>query len=677
MQSRFVFLCLIPLLFFTSITRPYLSNSLNTTSSIQITNPSEINIEVVEGEDFASLQLMNPWDMNEINDLAYWVGMTNLSAQNGILNTQTSNGKVAYFFPLFQGFSTPISSQLSQELIWNKVGANEKFSVDPKKYDLLSYRIYIEKPSQYFVRWTSAYPVYWPTDNPNTDGRFGGNDGCYTQTNIVYWPSGWRTYFFDLSKQNGDPGVRLNNWKDFQLIRGIRIDPSASVTSSQNIQIDWVRLTSSSSSIKVPIKWQSNGFLSNDLVDIWVSSNPDDNQDVMPLVRGIPVSQGQYTLSISILPPGSYYFKLKLMDGSLPHNGCGKVKGESEWVGPLIIKSAPIVEFVSPSSLSGEDYATHVLGNPWDMADASDIITPTINYPRTINNLEFKDGAFCTNASILSGQIMSDSQLWLNTGGMPNQYNFLKPIDPFKYRYFSVRMKVELPSNKDIDWAVRTGWGSRLIWWNDGIEVNGSETKYGFLYSGWNIYTIDLYQIYLPASLQNPNQQRSILTPREQNSFPKQLGWRELNSVKFLRFDPLETIPEALGTGADRFCIDWILLTTENKVRRGEIFYIRYRVSQPEWDIELYFTNDPISNPTPENQLISSHYQDTVPTYGNRIFLPVVLSRYGLDTYPEFSRTVLWDTTNVSPGTYYICAKARHTLSTRLFCSEYPIIVQN
>lgn len=641
--------------------------------TIEIINDRDIVRSFVEGEDFASIQLRNAWDMSQKNDVGFWVNINNVISTDGIWQGKTSG--IPYFFPLFQGFSTPVGNNLSQELIWNKVGADQKYAIDPQKYDLLSYRIYVEKPSQFFVRWTSSSPVDWPKDANDVDGRFGSNDGCYTQTEVKYWPAGWRTYFFDLSQPNGDAIVRMNNWKDFTLIRGIRIDPSASIADSQTIKIDWIRLTSSQRSHVIPIKW-SGEFSTTDKVDIWVTTNPANNQDVMPLVRSISALDKEYTLFTSIFPPGLYYFKLKLMDGASPYNGCGKVKAESDWVGPMTIEPAPVIEFVSPSALSGEDYARVVVGNPWDMVDQADIITPTINYPTTISAAEFSGGIFCANAGIIPGQSMSDSQIWLNTNGGANNYSDLKPIDTKKYRYFSVRLKVDLPKDKDINWAVRTGWGSRLVWWNWGIQTDGSETKYGFLMDGWNIYTIDLYKTYLPASLNNQNQGENILTPKEQNPYPAQKGWKELTDVKFLRFDPLETLPEAINTGSDRFCIDWFLLTGENKVKRGELFDIKYQNSQEDWDVTLYFTSDPALNPTPEGQKISNAQAPSDPLLRNLTFLPLITKNYGGDVFPSYSQIIRWNTENVSAGAYYICAKTVKFSSERTFCSEYPVVIE-
>ncbi len=649
---------------------PSSTSSGQTTTQIWVVNPEQIEITVEEGEDFAALELGDAWDMDKVTDIGYWIDIVNVSTSGGVWQGQTSG--IGYFFPLFQGFSTPIGNQRSQELVWNKVGAKDPYAIQTTNYDLLSYRVFVEKPSQYFVRFTSAFPSNWPIDDPQTDIRFGGNDGCYTQTGVQLWQPGWRTYFFDLTQQNGESSVRLNSWLDFDLIRGIRIDPSASIADPQNIKIDWIRLSNSRTSPIIPIRWDFNGASQQDTVDLWIFSDKDQNLEVKPLVRGLRASDKRYDLRTSILPPGNYYIKLKLMDGNSPYNGCGKVKAESDWAGPITIIAAPTIEFVSPSVLSGEDYAEKVIGDSWDMVNSADIITPTILYPRTLSNEEFANGVFCANAVI--NQPMSDSQLWLNTNGAPNSYSNIRPIDANKFRYFSIRLRVDLPRDKDINWAVKYGWGSRLVWWNERIEVDGSETKYGFLLPGWNIYTIDLYNVHLPATLANPNQNYSILTPKEQNSFPSQKGWRELGNIKFLRFDPLETMLQSVGTGADRFCIDWIKLTAENKVKRGETFQVKYNAKNAS-KITFYYTSDPKNQPLPSSQFLEELALPN-PSYPYSTFLPLVKKNFAADVYPTYLQIFNWDTTNVPSGKYYICAKVEGLASHRIYCSEVPVIVE-
>ena len=685
---------------FTISTNPHVSPvDASLGATIDFVNPNALQVTVGEGDDFASRVLANPWDMNERRDVGYEIALNNISASNGVwqgtfdgVDDSTGGASTGYFFPLFQGFSTPINTSqgtmLSQELAWNPIGAQDKYTVDTSKYTLLSFRMYTSARTQYYVRWTGAKPVTWPVDTLPYDGRFGGNDGCYSGNSYIAWPAGWRTYYFNLTQNNGEDNVRLGTWQSQSKVRGIRIDPSASAPAGTQVKVDWVRLTDPSSSSTTQIQWNVTGLESGDLVDIWIADNPNGTDALSPVIRGIPATAGSYSFNTSILAAGQYYFRLYLMRyydsrGNPLYKGCGPdaIKATTAWVGPLTIVAAPTLKILSPGTLSGADYATTVLGNPWDMSDSSDIVTPgtSAGYPETLADKQFSNGAFCARSIIQTGQNESDAQIWLNTGGLSPFYTNNKPIDTTKYRYFSVRMKVDPPlSGKDINWSIMNGWGSRIIWWNNGIQADGSESKYGFLYEGWHTYVIDLARATLPASLiSNPGQADNILSPVEDNSFPAQLGWTQMSSTNFLRFDPLETTLAALNSGADVFCIDWIRLTAQDRVTRGQLYPIQYMyIANPSQQANLtfYYTTDPSANPTPPNQVVQRY---SPPNGRNKVYLPMVLKNPIAfpDTIPV-GTTFMWDTNGVQTGTYYICVKANDGYNQTVFCSETPVNIQ-
>jgi hypothetical protein len=658
-------------------------------STIEIINPNEIQVTVGEGEDFATTIIGNKWDMSESVDVGYYIGFKNVRVNGGVLSADFSGideanniSTTGYIFPLFQGFSTPILSGngvvLSQELTWNKVGANDNYAIDANTFSLLSFRIYVSKRTQYYVRWTKAYPVTWPEDKLPNDGRFGGNDGCYTATQYISYEPGWRTYFFDLTVPNGEDAVRMGDWSG--LIRGVRIDPSASTTSpSEKVMVDWIRLTNPNKSPRIPIRWRIDNVSPYDVVDLWISKSPLSDEEVAPLIRGIPANQGYYELKTSILPGGEYYIKVVLMDGSATYKGCGKnaVKATSDWVGPLKIVEVPTFSFVSPSLYSAEDYATSVLRNPWDMNDSTDIVTPPPEiYPQTITNQKFENGVFCADAVVGKNATESDSQIWLNTGGKYPSYSSIIPIDVNKFRYLTIKMKVEDQSHS-INWKVKNGWGSRVVWWNSDLSTDGAETKYGFLRDGWQIYTIDLWSSFSPATLHNPQNSKNILVPKEQNSFAAQIPWRSMNGgVRYLRFDPLETTINAIGTEAQRFCIDWIRLTSDNFVRQGSYFPIKYNIEATvPYSIEFYYTpqrNGQLTKLVIRGQSDNSNNSD----YRYSLYLPFILNNSSDQDFLSASNTILWDTSTVQPGDYYICAKYEDGYNQVLFCSETIIRVR-
>ncbi|MDW8103271.1 MAG: hypothetical protein RMK30_10420 [Anaerolineae bacterium] len=549
--------------------------------------------------------------------------------------------------------------------MWNVVGARDQYAIDTSKYTFLSFRLYTEHRTNYAVYWTGAKPVRWPT----TDNYFAGRDGCYTGNNFIPWPAGWRIYFFDLTQVNGDPGAQNGAWQDQSLVRGLRIDPSIYAPANTLIQIDWIRLTNPNTSPVINIKWTTTGADNNDLVDIWVSSDAGGADAQSPLIRGIPALSGSYSFKTAILSPGQWYFKFYLMDGDLLYKGCGPsaIRAQTDWIGPLTIVQAPVIRILAPSMFSGPDYATTELGNPWDMSDSADVITPGPPYPQTLANSAFINGSFCATAVIIPPQNMSDAQIWLNVD--PN-----RPINTQKYRYFTVKLKdMKYPADKDINWAIKNGWGARIVWWNDGIHIDGSETKYAYYYEDTGIYSVDLARGSPPPPLSDaPESQDNILTPREQNSYPAQRGWTEVQSVKYLRFDPMETTLSAIGTGADQFCIDWIKLTAQDQVVKGQPYAIRYTVTptNPPALLNFYYTND-LRNPT---QFVAQPYSPLIPSGPFRIYLPLVLRRFE-DNFTMGGFTYLWDTSTVSPGTYYICIRATNAYNTKTYCSETPINV--
>ena len=679
---------------------PAANTSQDSDGAIYFSNPSALQVTVGEGDDFASRVLGNPWDMNERRDIGFEVAMSNVSAVNGIwqgtmdgVDDASGSASSSYIFPLFEGFSTPTNTSqgtmLSQELAWNPIGAQDRYAIDTSKYTQLSFRMYTTPRSQYVVHWTGAKPVNWPMDTLPYDGRFGGSDGCYNGRNYVPWPDGWRTYTFDLTQNNnGEDSLRLGKWQDQAKVRGLRIDPSGSKLSG-TVKVDWIRLTDPASSPVVNIQWRTSGLDAGDLVDIWVADNPNGTDATSPVIRGIPATDGTYSFKTSILAPGQYYFRLALMKyydeyGNPLYKGCGDdaIKATTGWVGPLNIVAAPTVKILSPGTLSGADYASTELGNPWDMSDSSDIVTPdeSSGVPESLADKQFTNGTFCARAIMdHAGQIYSDAQIWLNTGGVPPNFANIKPIDTTKYRYFSVHMLVNpTSSGKDINWSILHGWGSRVLWWNNGIHTDGSQSKYGFLYEGWHTYTVDLAQATLPASLfSNPGQADNILTSFEEDSYPAQHGWTQIGSARNLRFDPLETTQAALNSGADVFCIDWIRLTAQDSVAGGQPYPIQYMYvanTPQQAALTFYYTSNPSTNPTPSTQVARSY----TPTNGPfQMYLPTTLKNPTAfpDPMPTGS-TFTWDTTGVQIGSYYICVKADDGNNQIVYCSETPVNIR-
>jgi len=659
-------------------------------TGISFANPDALTVSIDAGDDFATTVLGDPWDMDRARDIQFEVGFTNISATDGIWSATTSgvdmasgNRAAGHFYPLFQGFSSPIPGGLSQELPLNKFGAQDRYAINAGKYTRLSYRMSVSPRSAqapWFVHWTTAKPVFWPQG----ENRFGQVDACQGTTAFHPW-NGWHVYNFDLTRPNGEPAVRAGAWQG--VVRGLRIDPFAVAQSGVQVKLDWIRLSDPTSAPTITIPWNVVGAAAGDRVDLYVADNPE-GRDAAPLAYGLPVSAGGYNLATSILPPGQHYFQLRLKDGAREY-GCTVTKATSAWIGPLTIRPVPIVTFAAPSMLSGPDYAASELGQPWEMMDRGDIIAVNpVGWPATVADMRFDNGIL-TARSVYHPAVadqrleMSDSQLWLRVDPQ-------RPIDTTYYRYFSIRFKVDIPPGKDLNWAIQTGWGGRVFWWDQNIQQDGSETKYGTYYEGWNVYSIDLARAFPPLPLSDVRQADNILTPREESWVPAQAGWTQIRQARTLRFDPTETTPPAVGTGADVFQIDWIRLTADDEVARGQSFDIVAGMNLPpdSFNVSFFYTTDP-RNPTqnPAQSVENTTSQVSIGATGPyRVHLPHISSGNGdgnraarvrLPVTPTgYPITFRWDTRSVPQGSYYLCARVESVSRAYHYCSETPVNVR-
>ena len=48
----------------------------------------------------------------------------------------------------------------------------------------------------------------------------------------------------------------------------------------------------------------------------------------------------------------------------------------------------------------------------------------------------------------------------------------------------------------------------------------------------------------------------------------------------------------------------------------------------------------------------------------------------GADTLPQPDTGFWWNTSSVSPGTYYLCATVTMSPNTATYCSDVPMVVQ-
>lgn len=196
-------------------------------------------------------------------------------------------------------------------------------------------------------------------------------------------------------------------------------------------------------------------------------------------------------------------------------------------------------DVVVPTS---SDYATDVLGNPWDMDsehDLADYFNQETGSP--IANRTFSGGVFSFN--ITSGasaffHMLSPGICSSNQGKTGVRY----PIDSTKYRYLSMRMYSEVVDEIYFLWYTSCG----------GPEAKYRRTAATLIQPGWHTYTIDLQTI-----------------GYSENGNGETRSWTAAGQVTGLRVDPG-------GNGASANSplvrkIDWITLSASPPATSAEI----------------------------------------------------------------------------------------------------------
>lgn len=596
-----------------------------------------------EGADFATLVLRDPWDMSEFTDISQYLNesgqsnlIKNIVVANGVF-TATSVGNVstgnAYFFPLFPGYQGAIQA--------GKVGSRYPIPKSTDKCLYIAMKVN-SGPANSFG--PDQFRILWFADEHlnGAGGTWGQTQGMALYPEVIGKAQpvqSWRLYSVNLST-----AASLGTaWNNMPSVEGLRIDPT--INANIDFAVDWVRLTNCNA-VNVGLTW--TGGTSNDK-DIWLRP-VGTNRDIR-VATGVTGTSDSYNLDIQGIAPGSYYVELGT------DTTCCSQENTSQ---PLVINQTPIASFVRPSFFSGSDYASQA-GNSWNFSDNTDV-TGLINFKST----SFQNGELnmVTPSGPQPGGV--DSRILLNTPS---------PINTGIYRYLTFRMSSQ---NGSAPWQnVVDGMIARLIW-----SVQGSSGLPGYRCTlvstdipfdvGYQTYSIDLY---------NAFNGQAETTQGDCTGLPT--TWQASNPVLELRFDPNENIscnpqsgsPFVISTCGDYIQnLDWIRLTAVDQVAQGIPFPVQITLNRTPSTVSLtFFYTTTLANPT---QFPAQLYTPPTPAGPLKLFLPMLFKDYPTyDIFPEPNVTYLWDTTNVPPGTYYICVRTNDGYNTATYCSEAPMNV--
>jgi hypothetical protein len=171
---------------------------------------------------------------------------------------------------------------------------------------------------------------------------------------------------------------------------------------------------------------------------------------------------------------------------------------------------------------AGDDFATQVIGDAWDMSNPQDIDT---DESANLTSQTFSGGVFSASASACT------ASFWPQFTGYGSQIVAIErgpryPIDTSIYRYFTIKFKTS------------TAQSDRVLFFKNGdTGVTGNYGSGIFKSSPANQWTIQSWDLYSDVYTTSPY-------------FP----WTSFAQVQGIRFDPC-------STGTPSIQVDWVRLT--------------------------------------------------------------------------------------------------------------------
>lgn len=296
--------------------------------------------------------------------------------------------------------------------------------------------------------------------------------------------------------------------------------------------------------------------------------------------------------------------------------------------GTLRVNQSPILKVTAPSMSSGDDYATTVLENPWDFQGADDLART-----HEVQNLSYgPNGLTAQNIGGLHPggcpNDCGDPQLWLRISDDPEKY-----IDAERFKYLTYRYWVEGVQD------TFAGWVTRLIWSPNIFPTNASITDDYVTVDSWPSYTEAdgwrTYQIDLTKTALEPDEYK----PGENN-----WGWNNSKGkIGYFRFEPTE-MPSSVT------------------FHLGQIFLTADPVATGNYTIMWNIGNA-------DDQAAVNVYYDTSNSGSAR-------TRTLIGTVNQPTNSLVWDSSAVTPGTYYIYLEANDGYNSYGVYSNAPVQVR-
>ena len=275
--------------------------------------------------------------------------------------------------------------------------------------------------------------------------------------------SGWNTVTVPI--QNNVPASGLSReWRGE--VYGLRFQ--GVVDSPISVALDWFRLFDGGKQYEVQMPTDRNSYRYSDR-PVFGGSDDRDTDEVWGTLRPSDYNS-PFRVNVGGLPPGTWY--LFDPDGAP--------------AGQVTIDPRPRPEILDPDMAGGVDYATEVLGNPWDFEDRGDYVT--------VGNAT---GVQLRNSELSAVNTSNDPYVELPLG--PDG------LDPVHYHRVTIDQHYDSDFNLD-DGAKATnpipgGSHGRLLWRTDRHPSNWRECAHVsdgrefVFYKTWDQYTYDMKNV--------------------------------------------------------------------------------------------------------------------------------------------------------------------------------------
>ena len=549
-----------------------LSPDLTAQGGITITSPLP-DVLLRAGPDFASDIIGDAWDMSNAEDISL-----DPMQRRGWTSFGFNAGRVGGTLATVDGHTSGSHITFLERAYWGglKTGrTGARYPIDAGSYTKLSFKMGMSGSGQ-FPR------VYWfLRDLGHPAGTGGGWRYVDTQTASA---TGDSIAVVNLTQSlgGGDP------WSG--LIRGFSLYPNSS-TVGYPVTFDWIRLTTGDghpSSAMLPIAW--SGGSGPTTIQVIDAANT-----VMTIASGNVTSP--FNWNYGVLPPGPYTLRV--------------TRGASVGNTTFRVNAPPTLQITDPDETGGQDFASAVLGNPWDMSDGADVRAVAQDH---LISRSFSGGQF---HGISDGVPVATSQDGIPVGD-PIVYPLANNgvVNTSRYRYLTVRMAVD--GNYDLlrGSVGRVFWGSQA-----GAAYNLTVSGFFLAWPGMQTYTFDLASLTTGAD--------GGIEPAEGAG----VAWTAAG-VRYLRIDPHE-FAEQRG-----FHIDDVKLAAMDEPANGA-FTIRFAGADADGHpatVALYYDTD--RNPSSGLTAITAN-------------VPLSTGQY------------VWNTQGVAAGVYYIYAVASDGLNAR------------